>query len=59
MLIEFSVENFRSIRDEQIFSMDALGSKFLLENNIGEIELAGGKKTRLLKSAVVWRECFG
>ena len=54
MLIEFSVENFRSIRNEQVFSMDALGSKFLLENNIGEVELAGGKKTRLLKSAVVY-----
>lgn len=54
MLIEFTVENFRSIRDAQTFTMEAFGSKFLLENNAGEIELAGGKQIRLLKSAVVY-----
>jgi AAA15 family ATPase/GTPase len=54
MLIEFTVENFRSIRDAQTFTMEAFGSKFLLENNVGEVELAGGKKMRLLKSAVIY-----
>lgn len=54
MLIEFTVENFRSIRDAQTFTMEAFGSKFLLENNVGEVELAGGKTMRLLKSAVVY-----
>jgi AAA15 family ATPase/GTPase len=54
MLIEFTVENFRSIRDEQTFTMEAFGSKFLLENNVGEVELAGGKKMHLLKSAVIY-----
>jgi AAA15 family ATPase/GTPase len=54
MLIEFTVKNFRSIRDEQTFTMEAFGSKFLLENNVGEVELAGGKKLHLLKSAVIY-----
>lgn len=54
MLLEFSVENYRSFREEQTFSMEAYGSKFLLENNIGEVTMPGGKKLRLLKSAVVY-----
>jgi AAA15 family ATPase/GTPase len=54
MLIEFTVKNFRSIRDEQTFTMEAFGSKFLLENNVGEVALAGGKKMHVLKSAVIY-----
>ena len=60
MLIEFTVENFRSIRNKQTFTMEAFGSKFLLENNVGEVALAGGKKMHLLKSAVIlWGKCVG
>lgn len=54
MLIEFSVENFRSIRDKQTLSMEAFGSKFLSDSNTFEVELAGGKSIRLLRSAVIY-----
>lgn len=52
--IEFRVSNYRSIRDEVIFSTlakeeinDSLGNTF-------EIELSGGQKIRLLKTAAIY-----
>ena len=48
MLIEFSIENFRSIKDEVTFSMVATSDRSL-ENN-----LIFNEKDRFLKSAVIY-----
>jgi AAA15 family ATPase/GTPase len=53
MIIDFSVTNFRSIREKQTFSMLAYGGKSKLDNTF-EIELANGKKIRLIKSAGIY-----
>ena len=51
MLIEFSVENFRSIKEKVTLSMVASGYKELEEN---VISLKKPKEMRLLKSAVIY-----
>ncbi|MBI1882344.1 MAG: ATP-binding protein [Chloroflexi bacterium] len=51
MLIEFRVKNFKSFRDEQIFSMVASSDKSLPENTIAT-KLLGGR--RLVRSAVLY-----
>jgi AAA15 family ATPase/GTPase len=59
MIIDFSFSNFKSIKDEQLFSMEAETSKSKLDNTF---ELALADKTelkdatilKLLKSAVVY-----
>lgn len=52
MLVEFRVKNFRSIRDEQVFSMVASRDKTLEETNV--IQTGVDAVPRLLRSAVVY-----
>lgn len=53
MLIEFKYKNFRSFKEEQVFSMKATSSKNKPDNYF-EVELANGKKIKLLRSAVLY-----
>lgn len=53
MILEFSVTNFRSIREKQTFSMLAYGSQSKLDNTF-EVELTNGDKVRLLKTAGIY-----
>ena len=50
MIVEFTVENFRSFKEKQTFSLLATRNKELLDSNTFEID----KKQRLLKSAVIY-----
>jgi len=50
MIVEFTVENFRSFKEKQTFSLLATKNKELLDSNTFEID----KKQRLLKSAVIF-----
>jgi len=50
MIAEFTVENFRSFKEKQTFSLLATKNKELLDSNTFEIN----NKQRLLKSAVVY-----
>ena len=52
MLIEFSLENYRSIAERQTLSMVATAHKTKLENNTFKVPLS--EKLRLLKSAVIY-----
>ena len=51
MLLEFSVKNFRSIRDEQVFSMVASDEKGISNN---KVRLKKYEKISVLNSAVVY-----
>ncbi|MFT5618333.1 MAG: AAA15 family ATPase/GTPase [Arenicella sp.] len=53
MIIEFSVSNFRSIREKQVFSMQAYGSKSK-PNNVSEVLLDSEETLRLVKSAGIY-----
>jgi AAA15 family ATPase/GTPase len=53
MLIQFSVENFRSLRERQTLSMVA-APKLKKEPNTFEVELDGEKLPRLLKAAAIY-----
>ena len=53
MIIEFTVSNFRSIKNEQIFSMLAYASK-TKGDNVSQIILKNGSSVRLLNSAVLY-----
>lgn len=53
MILEFAVENFRSIKDCQVFSMIAESTKAKSEN-VFEVKLANGSSIRLLKTAVIY-----
>ena len=53
MILEFSVTNFRSIREKQTFSMLAYGSQSKLDNTF-EVELKNGDKIRLIKTAGIY-----
>jgi len=50
MIVEFTVENFRSFKERQTFSLLATKNKELLNSNTFEID----NKQRLLKSAVIY-----
>jgi AAA15 family ATPase/GTPase len=50
MIAEFTVENFRSFKEKQTFSLLATKNKELLDSSTFEID----KKQRLLKSAVIY-----
>jgi len=54
MLIEFKVANYRSIRDEQIFSLVANNYDKSLLDNLIVPNLAGLSKVKLLKGAAVY-----
>ncbi len=53
MIVSFRFKNFKSYKDEAVFSFEAIESDFL-SNNLSEIELKDGEKIRLLKSAVIF-----
>lgn len=54
MLIEFSVENFRSIRDKQTLSLVASNYEKELPGNVILVDLPGMAGVDLLKSAVLY-----
>jgi AAA15 family ATPase/GTPase len=59
MIIDFSFSNFRSIKDEQFFSMEAEASKSKLDNTFeitlaDKTDLKDASSVKLLKSAVVY-----
>lgn len=53
MIVSFTIKNFRSFKEETVFSLEASGSKGKLDN-IAEIKTKNGKKFRLLKTAVIY-----
>lgn len=53
MIINFTIKNFRSFKEETVFSLEASGSKGK-SDNVAEIETKNGKKFRLLKTAVIY-----
>lgn len=53
MIVNFTIKNFRSFKEETIFSLEASGSKGK-SDNVAEIETRNGKKFRLLKTAVIY-----
>ncbi len=54
MLVRFSVENFKSIREEQTLSMVASNYEKDLPGNVIELDVPGLKGVNLLKSAVIY-----
>ncbi len=54
MLIQFKVSNFRSIREEQTFTLVASNYDDSLTNNLVHPQLAGLSKVKLLKGAAVY-----
>ncbi len=52
MLVEFRVKNFRSLHDEQVFSMVASSDKTLLDTHAIETGLKAAP--HVLKSAVIY-----
>lgn len=53
MLLEFSVFNYRSIKEEQVLSLIAENTE-AKPDNVAHIELSSGNKITILKSAVVY-----
>jgi AAA15 family ATPase/GTPase len=53
MIINFKIKNYRSIKDETLFSLEASGAKGK-SDNVAEITVKNGKKFRLLKTAVIY-----
>ncbi|MFM9950995.1 MAG: AAA family ATPase [Saprospiraceae bacterium] len=53
MILEFAVENFRSIKNRQVFSLVAEPSKIKGEN-VFEVTLPNGTSVRLLKTAMIY-----
>ncbi len=53
MIVDFTIKNFRSFKEETVLSLEASGSKGK-SDNIAEIETKNGKKFRLLKTAVIY-----
>jgi len=54
MIVEFSVENFRSIRDRRTLSLVANNKDDELPGNAIDVSLPGLGNTRLLRSAIVY-----
>lgn len=53
MILEFKVENFRSIKEEQVFSFVAETTKSKADN-VFKVKLPKGSSVRLLKTAVIY-----
>jgi len=53
MILEFAVENFRSIKNRQVFSLVAEPSK-IKGDNVFEVALPNGTSVRLLKTAMIY-----
>jgi uncharacterized protein len=53
MIIDFTIKNYRSFKDETVFSLEASGAKGKADN-VAEVITKNGKKFRLLKTAVIY-----
>ena len=53
MIVSFKIKNYRSFKEESLFSLEASGAKGK-SDNVVEITTKNGKKFRLLKSAVIY-----
>ena len=53
MLVEFSVANYRSIKEKQVFSFEANTSNSKSQN-VEEVQLPNKKSLRLVKSAIIY-----
>lgn len=53
MIVEFKIKNFRSYKEETVFTYEALDEDFN-SNNYTLVELEGGESIRLLKSAAIF-----
>jgi AAA15 family ATPase/GTPase len=53
MILEFTIENFRSIKNRQTFSMIAESSK-MKGGNVFDVSLPNGDSVRLLKTAMIY-----
>lgn len=53
MIVEFKIKNFRSYKEETVFTYEALDEEFN-SNNFTLVELEGGESIRLLKSAAIF-----
>lgn len=53
MILEFTIQNFRSIKGSQTFSMIAESSK-IKSDNVFEVSLPKGDSVRLLKTAMIY-----
>jgi AAA15 family ATPase/GTPase len=53
MIVNFKIKNYRSFKEETLFSLEASGAKGK-SDNVAEITTKNGKKFRLLKSAVIY-----
>lgn len=54
MILEFSVKNFKSVKERQNFSLVAESTKHKRDTNTFQIEIGKNDKVQLLKSAVVY-----
>ncbi|WP_188316086.1 AAA family ATPase [Chitinophaga agrisoli] len=54
MLVEFTVENYRSIKDAQTFSMVAEATKYKRDTNTVQVSIGKDDHVQLLKSAVIF-----
>lgn len=54
MIIEFKVANYRSIKDEQTFTMVAESTKFKRDTNTFESKLANNDSVQLVTSAIIF-----
>lgn len=53
MIVDFKIENYRSFKEETLFSLEASGAKGK-SDNVAEVTTKNGKKFRLLKTAVIY-----
>ena len=54
MIVEFSIENYRSIKEKQTFSMVAEATKYKRDTNTANIPIGKDDNIQLLKSAVIY-----
>jgi len=57
MIINFKIKNYRSIKDETLFSLEASGAKGK-SDNVAEITVKNGKKISFAQnSGNLWSQC--
>ncbi len=54
MIVEFSVQNYRSIKDEITFSFEATKDDTLEDYYVAKVPIAGGKTLRLLRLGMLY-----
>ncbi|MCB0851530.1 MAG: ATP-binding protein, partial [Bacteroidetes bacterium] len=53
MILEFSIQNYRSFKEKTVFSLVAESSKSK-GDNVFDVQLPSGDEVRLLNSAVIY-----